>query len=67
MKEETINNEINKNEKLQFRMEQLDSQIKYFESEEKRLKEKIFTLEAQKEGLLTRYRVILFPVFLIFR
>ena len=67
MKEETINNEINKNEKLQFRMEQLDSQIKYFESEEKRLKEKIFTLEVQKEGLLTRYRVILFPVFFILR
>lgn len=52
--DETINNEINKNEKLQFRMEQLDKQINYFETEAKRLKEKVSTLELQKEGLLTR-------------
>lgn len=54
-KEETLNNEINKNEKLQFRMEQLDKQITFFEKEAKRLKEKVSTLELQKEGLLTRY------------
>lgn len=53
-KEETLNNEINKNEKLQFRMEQLDKQITFFEKEAKRLKEKVSTLELQKEGLLTR-------------
>lgn len=54
-KEETLHNEINKNEKLQFRMEQLDKQINYFETEARRLKEKVSTLELQKEGLLTRY------------
>lgn len=54
-KEETLNNEINKNEKLQFRMEQLDKQITFFEKEARRLKEKVSTLELQKEGLLTRY------------
>lgn len=53
-KEETLHNEINKNEKLQFRMEQLDKQINYFETEARRLKEKVSTLELQKEGLLTR-------------
>lgn len=53
-KEETLNNEINKNEKLQFRIEQLDKQITFFEKEARRLKEKVSTLELQKEGLLTR-------------
>lgn len=36
-------------------MEQLDKQINYFETEARRLKEKVSTLELQKEGLLTRY------------
>lgn len=53
-KEESLHNEINKNEKLQFRMEQLDKQINYFQTEARRLKEKVSTLELQKEGLLTR-------------
>lgn len=36
-------------------MEQLDKQINYFQTEARRLKEKVSTLELQKEGLLTRY------------
>lgn len=36
-------------------MEQLDKQITFFEKEARRLKEKVSTLELQKEGLLTRY------------
>ncbi|XP_061184463.1 uncharacterized protein LOC133192477 [Saccostrea echinata] len=54
VEQEAIKKEINKNEKLQFRLEQLDRQIQLFKTEEERLKEKVSTLELQKEGLLTR-------------
>ncbi|XP_062586472.1 uncharacterized protein LOC134248061 isoform X1 [Saccostrea cucullata] len=54
VEQEAICNEINKNEKLQFRLEQLDRQIEQLKKEDKRLTEKVTLLEQQKEGLLTR-------------